>query len=461
MIHMPVPASPGVQAQARKTERFLSQCRSNLRLMIRSKVIGTPEIVRTKSQILHSLDSKNLIYPPRINELMELDLDSRKEVLGLFDDSPQPTDNEIKFEAMSERIAHNARKTSWSWRIGQEAELLDLFGWYPFFVTLTLDPSKVWAELGLTRPQFWKCRKGNYFQKYLKRLAAISAQSMGCQAPHKSGVPQSEFLRYVAVLEHGESREHDHLHMLVWLRSIPDEWARCPNRRYQNPANRIYNRCLGMESLWPWDNGRNSPCLYWRHQNSIWQRKHNFVTPTSKGKPMTLRPTKAAGSYLTKYILKGDKTWNHRVKATRGLGLTMLRDLMWRLPKKTLEALTWRAPTFHLSTSLLMIHSVPHVLLRQVAKSLLFCRLYEHDLLDYPEELRKNSEGFKQMLKSVRNGAEPHKMPLSQLYDWVSSHLPVPEGYCDQRLIRAHKTLAALSPPHPTRNIQTIGANRI
>lgn len=462
MLDFIAPPDPALIKASRKCERYLSSMRTNLHLMDKSPKVSTFDLKSARIRTCSFLDRSVLNYPPELKALRiepGMPLALKKERLGI-ERADVPSDEELRFQAMGETFAHKARKASWAWRIGQEAEMLDRYDWYPFFITLTLDPDKIWHELGLTRPQFWQ--ETHQFQYWLKRVAAIAAKSMGHKPPHKTDVPQSQYVRYVGVLEHGKSREHDHMHLLVWMRDIPDSWKNCPNRRIRNPLSRRFNRCRALESLWRWDNGLNSPAMYWRHQHDVWHRKHQFAYAVAKnGKPMVLRPAKAAGSYLCKYILKGDKTWSHRVKATRGLGLTMIRDLLWRTPPKILEALTWRPESYNTSTSLLTIHSVPHVLLRQLAKSALFTRKYEQGQLGWMELLQERSGSYSRMLSSVRNGAKPWAMPSPQLYDWVSQHLDAQAGYCEKRLLKAHRRFGLISPPEPFTKTKAIGGNRI
>lgn len=413
------------------------------------------------SDTCHNLEQKILIYPKSMQSFIPegLKLDERKEHLGIVTEFRDFHPNVERFEEMSKLAQAKQRQYNWTWRVGEAASQFSLMKWYPFFVTLTVDPTKVENTTGLTPEEFWK--KGKYYTRYKRDIADTVCRVMGHKLCRHSGVPESNYAQFFGVLEHGKTREHHHMHVLIWMRDIPSEWKQCPNRFIRNAKLRNRQRCLPLESLWKWASPLNKPALYFRHQNDIW-KEHGFVTPVLKtGKPLKLYPATRAGTYCAKYLGKDTKEWQHRVKATQNLGLQRLKDLLARIHGRRLEALTWRPKKYHTNIFLQTIHSVPHGLIRSIAKQIYFCRRWATNSLDFDKLMNERFEGYNAMLTSVRNGAKPHKMGSAQLYDWVSQHLPEPEGYCDKRLVNAHKCFSDYWPVVHSTPTQTIGGNRI
>ncbi len=377
----------------------------------------------------------------------------RKKLLGVPDGKDYiPHDNERILQQIMKDGDDARRQRNWVWRVGSEAQWCCEQGWYPFFVTLTVDPfyhdpRSIWENSGPAGP----------WQKYLRRVCNIVTRSMGHRPIRKSMVPQREYLRYFGVIEHGKSREHHHMHALLFLRDVPPYWKRDPNKGRPAPQ-RTRTRCLPLENLWPYALPENKPAEYFRYCGDVWT-KLGFVVPLKNGKAYDLAAPRTAGLYVGKYLGKDQKEWQHRVKATRMLGLNELIDLMERMPIEDLEALSWRPLNHNTATSLTMIHSVPLVLLRSLANRTLFCRLWATKELDMKHSLLRTSDAYSKMLKDVRSGLNPRKMSSEELYDWVGRHLPVANEYCDHQLLEAHQQLSNLFPPDDEKPITTIGAN--
>ena len=131
-----------LQSEARKSFNYWAQMRQNMALMYRA---GVPESTRdaVRSELEHILDSSILIYPQTLLALGihdGLTYAESKEVLGVKQTRQQLTENQEKFlDAMADK-AVIARKMDWQWRVAQEHEDKTAQGWYPFFITLTVDP---------------------------------------------------------------------------------------------------------------------------------------------------------------------------------------------------------------------------------------------------------------------------------------------------------------------------------
>ena len=391
------------------------------------------------------LDGINLNSPPSRESANEVPNSLKK--LGITADMPfsevkkilevEPCETEedhphvISFLQLLAQGQEQKRQTNWAWRIAQEEKEMYAQGWYPFFITLTLDPALV------DRDAFW--RNTNHFKNYVRSIARKVARVCGHPPPHKTTKampftrPDSDYVRYVASLEHGKSREHHHIHMLLWCRDIPAWWKADPNL-HRPPHMRNYTQCWALKAKWKYGNCTPE---YFRCKNDIWSQKHGFCTPTTI---KTLKPIGKAGFYLTKYMQKERKEWKHRMRATRALGLTRLRSLLHMLPPATVEALTWRPHNKEQHHSVNLIHSVPLALTRCEAKRMNYYNQFRFGLLDTKRELQQKCKPFLQMLKSVKDGARPDRMPLTDFYDWLSQHLPDEKGYCSERLVEAHET---------------------
>lgn len=438
-------------SEANKASKHIAEMRTNLKLMDKSKEVSGASIRAAREELTLYLEDNFLKYPPSMKLIglkPGMSLVERKQHLRVDKFSGELTSEEIELQAKFTELADENRKANWMWRIGAQCVEMDELGWFPYFITLTLDPNKVDDT-----EAFWKVPiKGKtVLQWYLRKLCNVVTKEMGHIPAHKSGVPQTEYVKHVCSIEHGATRLHHHLHGIIWMRCVPANWRTCPNRG-RPPEQRNADRCLPMESLWPWSLPGLSPCKFFRHTGDIWSR-HGFLMHTVKGKPFKIRPAMSAGVYMSKYLGKDDKEWHHKVKATQNLGLMKLRQRLWEMRRDGLLPLTWRPRKYNTNISIKTIHSIPSGLLRSAATQIHFSKTWDAKALDIQNALKPNSEPFKQMLESAQNGARASRMSLPQLYEWVSEHLPVPEGYCEKRLLRRHNAISNL---YPASNYQSI-----
>jgi hypothetical protein len=422
---------------------YVSEMRSNLALMRRSKRVHAGDYVAARAECDSYLARRVLIYPPSMRRAglrAGMSFIERKEALGLSVSSAPVSAEEVEFQNFLSDCASKSRRAAWIWRIGSECEEMRDLGWFPFFVTLTVDPARCADSEAM-----W--REGREFRKYIRRLAKISARSLGMASAIKNGASDSDFVRHVGVIEHGGSREHHHMHLLVWMRDIPASWKICPNRGIVRPESRTIDFCRQLQREWHLSLPGIGKALFFRHEGDVWSRM-GFCLPFDKKKGRTIRILSArkAGVYVSKYMDKECKAWLHRVKATRDLGKGRLRNLLFRLGMRTVEALSWRPRTYELATMTTTMHCVPSGLLRSMAKQVVFCRQWASAQLDTNSLLRPSSAPFIAMLKSVKDGVRPKRMSSAVFYDWVSQFLDVPDGYCEKRLSSAHLRLSAVFP---------------
>lgn len=444
---------------ANKSRKYWEYMRSTLNLMERSEHIDDLVIEHARSELQDILDSGILSYPQTLRECgLEPDMSykERRAELGFSLKSFVRSSAEERFLKDMAHKAQTSRKSNWTWRIGEEAEEKHKLGWYPFFVTLTVDPQ-------LTDPkELWQ--KGREFRKYIRKLANVVCKELGHPQVQKPPYrPESDYVTYAGVIEHGKSREHHHGHFIIWLRAIPSSWRICPNAGIANPAKRTRNECKPMRSLWQWSLPGLSPALYFRSISDVWEHKHNFILPIGKdGKPMKVSKPRVAGAYITKYLTKEFKEWRHRMKATRNLGMTRLKKVINSLDQSVVEALTWRPENSVTNHTLMTTHMVPLGLLRSEAKHQNYLMKFKQNQLGLRELLSSNTKIFTEMLWSVRNGARPERMDSSDFFDWVGNYLPAQRGYSRSSLIIAHTYLATHFPIEKDRiNHTKIGANDI
>lgn len=417
-------------------------------------------INRLNSDMLDILDSRSQTYPPSILELGISPNMSREDLMDWLDVPAYLPDldnmkEDERLKTFCKQSAYKNRQSNWGWRVGQAAVELQLEGWHPFFITLTVDPKTNNPE------KLW--RDGIEFRHWLRRLNKIVTKTMGVKPAHKDkNAKASDYVKYMAVIEHGKSREHHHMHAVVWLRDIPDSWKKCPNAGIMDPKARKRARCLALETLWPHSLPGLSPAAYWRTVGDIWQMKYNFTLPLKDGKPQSIGQPRMAGLYITKYLSKDHKEWQHKVKATRNLGLKKLKNLIYQLPPNLVYQLTWRSPNSAQNHLVKMIHSIPLGLIRSIAKP----RHYYHQLvsnqLDYQNVMNCNFEVYSKMLDSVRLGARPERMGSTQYYDWLGQFQPEQIGYSKEKQLKIHRKLSKSFPPDKIRSKEVkLGANEI
>ena len=471
------------QHSSQKIEQFWAEMRSTAYLFSKSTWPTASQTAKLIDQLGDILENRIITYPQVYSEFAidsKTSYEDKRRLLGLDGDesdryfNAENEEKEQRFKKFMLHKASQANKQNWSWRITQEANQKQLDKWYPFFVTLTIDPKKCLGqthvikerEVSYTSPrELWE--KGREFRLYIRSLAEMVAQIEGHPAPRKkarnyknTGVdydyrPESDYITYAGVLEHGKSNDHHHMHLMLWLKNIPSHWKQDPNQgrlaRY-----RTERECKSLRNYWYWCDSKRKPALYFRTKGDIWS-SHGHTTPVDKrtGQPMPMLPVESVGNYVTKYMQKGTKVWHHRMKCTRNLGMQKIQKMIQQLDQPTLEALTWKPANsshHHLVSS---IHSVPIGIVRSLAKRQNFSLLWGKRQLDLKSLMKTNYDHYRRMLKSVRDGARPDRMLSAEFYDWVQQHLPETKGYCEKRLIQAH-TLLCLAFPRQTYKIQPV-----
>lgn len=427
-----------------KAMNYCAMLRSRLRLVERSPIVHTSTLANVRAECTHFLEYNTLHYPPSLERIgipEQLSYAECKEALQVHSDFDM-NERQIAYQKWMAAKQADAQTAKWRWRIGQHAEEKQAAGWYPFFVTLTLDPMKItrWKD----GQDFWQ--NSGEWQKYLRRVSKHVTKTLGHRPYWKTNTPLSEYLTYAAVIEHGKKRTHHHVHAILWLRAIPEGWKRDPNEGIKLPSQRFRRECKGLTACWNWSTGQ-SPALYFRSQGDVWQQL-GHATPVRQGMTTAIKlaPPMLSGLYLAKYMGKEHKEWNHRIKCTRGIGMESLKKLLETMSIEELRTLSLRPSNLNSLLSLSTIHTVPIGLLRSAAKTILFCKEWASGLRDTETLLRHNSGPFLRMLLDVRRGTNPLTMPSTLFYDWVSQFLPDPIEYCDHALLEAHEKIGEVFP---------------
>lgn len=455
-------------AEANRLNAFWAEMRSTCYLVSQSNWVQEADVGALIKELDDILGRRILSYPPTLKKYgidEKTPYQQKKLYLGILQNYTKNLDEaemvkRMRFMKLMADKAASAHKNNWQWRIAQHAQEMQDKGWYPFFVTLTVDPRKYDAE------QLWK--EGRAFRRYIRSLAREVCKVIGHPPPHKKTKtynyrPESDYITYAGVVEHGKSREHHHGHFMIWLRDIPSHWKQCPNK-HRLPGYRTQRECLPLRRFWKYCIDTQKPALYYRTIGDIWQ-KNGHCTPIDKktGRPIQIKSVAACGNYVMKYMQKDKKVWQHRMKATRNLGMNRIIQKIKSMPTETVKALTWRPKCSSHLHSVSLIHSVPIGLVRSIAKRVNFWNNLRQKQLDLSSVMKTNYGHFSRMQRSVLDGARPDRMPSQEFYDWVAKFLPDETGYCEKKLLEAHALLRGDYPrPRYSEPIHiAIGANNI
>jgi hypothetical protein len=407
-----------------------AKIRTDLAMLDRSSTINDDERHAIKTDIWSDLAElfegdlgpSNIIYPPpsldRIGVTADMSYDQKKALFGLNDRCSKGTSAERRFQRYLQDNAAASLSQNWIWRLGEAAE--ELKEWYPFFVTLTVDPKRYDSEA------LWK--DGTAWRNYVRQLAVVAMKASGLSRSEIKKTSNRDYLQYMATIEHGKSGHHNHCHAIVFLKNIPDTWKRDPNGHRQRAVNR---RCPPLETYWPYCDPQQRPALYFWFLGCKWQKLGHKIPLLKNGEGLKLLPATCAGAYCAKYMAKEKKQWFHRVKATHKLGLSRITKHLSTMALEHLEMLARRPPTYELNLIRQKILTVPSGLLKSLTKIEIYKRTYRNMSLKELIEVRPSAYGA--MLKSVNNGLKPWRMASKELYDWLLSVLP-PEktAFCEE-----------------------------
>lgn len=321
-----------------------------------------------------------------------------------------------------------ARASEWQYRLTVAIDDCISNGWFPLFGTYTVDPKKL-PEGIPTRDDLW--RETSAWNDFVYAFKREVAASLGYGRKPANWPPVATWFQYMAVLEHGASTEHPHVHVVWMCKNIPLLWKRDPNR--------VGSGCTNLDisaasALWPWGSQKRTQGVF---VTGSWF-KDNWRHPVD---PNTLEPIKigtpgAMAGYVSKYMTKGERKWKHRVKATKNLGLFRIRCAMKdKANLRVLLQLARRPTDYGVAMAIQLATSAPLGLLRRLSKEQLSRRL--HDSSDLLAEkwicrlwTKRRRSFFTNLMSAVESGTRIWTLPTEQRYN------------CYTRMLEASKNTA-------------------
>ena len=303
---------------AARVAQRLGQCATHIKMLEATSAEHPERAARAlalRNRISTSLEIGNFIHIPCPYGHWDMNLEDRRERLGLSAKyCGVRTKREQRLQDDLRSGAEGMRKQAWNFRIGEEVEQLDKRDWYTVMVTLTVDPSIADGREVIEDGKAWSA--------FLQRCSEVARQACGLAQRHRGGPPRTEYFRYVGVAEHGASRDHHHVHGLLHFRSLPASWIWDENDGVLNPR---VQQLSGVAALW--DYGVQTRATAFRFAGDVWSRRCGFVWPLKDdGSALDKLPARASGAYFGKYMGKEHKEWHHRMKASRGYGMSRLEE---------------------------------------------------------------------------------------------------------------------------------------
>lgn len=348
------------------------------------------------------------------------------------------------------------RKQMWCWRIGQEAEERQKMGWYPFFLTLTLDGNL----FPYSKRAFWEEKR--HLGNFIRSVGETVCKAMGHTSFRRTDNTKLEdYVVWQGHLEHGKSGEHHHMHIMLWLREIPDNWKLDPNRGRQ-PDKATNRNCPPLAAMWKWSTTGLSKAYYWRTFGDIW-KELNFKWPVDdKGQSIKAGGVRQAGVYMIKYMTKDDKGWNHRIRGTRGLGMGTINQVINQMPLKHLEQLAIRPPEYEVSFRSESKTTIPLWFLRRLAADELRRRKIATGEFRHSKYFQDSKTHYRQLIERAFEGERLHRLSGDEKYQVFTDVLDeTPEHYSIRKYFRAVRYLSRFLPPEVRRegDNQSLGGN--
>lgn len=337
-----------------------------------------------------------------------------------------------------ERGSSINRSMAWQWRCEEAARAALADGWYIMFGTYTVDP-KITDSMGLaSRDDLWK--KTPAWDRFVKRFKTETADACGYGRKPAKWPPGYTFFQYFAVVEHGASREHPHVHALWFCKEIPEHWKTDPNEGLPESL-RFETDIRPASALWPY--GREKRTIGLLVGGSWFAENWDPPIDERTGKLYRIGTVAAVAAYVGKYMTKGEtKQWNHRVKATKSLGLGRLISALERTESKAMLMLLSKRPAeYKVALQLQSMTAVPLALVREKSKRELQRRLHFSRTPQARGLLRKiwakkKSTFYFDFMNSVKDGQPPWKLSKEQRYNLFTLMLEGVDStvHCERRV---------------------------
>lgn len=348
-------------------------------------------------------------------------IDKRVE-LGLMKPRRKDTEEEKKAKEYLKDGARLSRARNWQWRLEVAIREAVSKGWYPLFGTYTVDPKRL-PEGCLSRDDLWKNTPA--WDRFVKKIKTEVAAACALGRRPANWDKGNTFFQYFAVIEHGKSGEHPHVHVIWLCREIPASWKIDPNR---NCSTNTEVDIAAASALWQHGTQRKTMALF---IVGSWFTAH-WITPikATTGKPTKVGDAGAVAGYIGKYLTKGvTKKWNHRVKATKNLGLLhLIKELSEEKNSTHLLALSCRPMLYKVWMKLQMATSCPLSLIREISKKVLTRRWHstktpQDTSFLMAQWVKKPQEFFMTLMLSVQDGAKPWKMTPEHRFNFYTPML--------------------------------------
>ncbi len=371
----------------------------------------------------------------------------KKIELNMLTIKKKETEEEKKAKEYLKSGASLNRAITWRWRLQNAITEAVGEGWYPLFGTYTVDPKRL-PKGCLSRDDLWKTTP--CWDRFVKKFKTEVAQACGYGRRPANWPEGKEFFQYFAVIEHGSGPKQDHPHVhVIWMcKEIPDIWKRDPNA---NSSTNTEVDIAAASALWPHGVQRKTMALFIVGSRFIDDLK--WVVPRkSPEEPGKVGDAGSIAGYLAKYLTKGaTKKWNHRVKATKNLGLLkLLKSLEEEKSLSLLLAMACRPMKHAVWMKLQAATSCPLSLLREKSRQELTRRLHFSKTPRAARFLQKEwtkrpPEFFTNLILSVKDGLRPWRMMQGERYKAYSQMLEevAPTVHCKGRVAKLVQWLTA------------------
>lgn len=359
-------------------------------------------------------------------------LEEKKQLLKLTKTLEEKEDSKVLEPLLDKRLgaylkngAKQSRSLEWKFRVQRAMhEAVIINKWYPLFGTYTVDPKRLPAGC-LTRNDLWT--KTPAWDRFIQMFKSHIAASLGYGRKPSKWPKTKTFFQYFAIIEHGKSLEHPHIHVIFLCKNIPQLWKVDPNNN--DPINSQFN-IPAASAIWNHGIQKVTQAIFIEGSPFIdelkWKipRKYNEEADTYTA--IKVGDASAVAGYIAKYMTKGGKQWSHRVKATKNLGLTMVRKTLAEVKCiPILKALAERPNEYQTAFKLQRQTSCPIHLLRRMSKQELERRwhtsateLGEQSL--YKRWTKEPSTFYIKLIRLVSNGLRLWKMTHEQRYNQYS-----------------------------------------
>lgn len=252
-------------------------------------------------------------------------------------------------EVMTDK-GRKARAGLFSWLMKAEVAYRTHQGWFLVFDTLTVDDDHYNEVFDPA---------SRVFESYIGKVRSMAAAAAFGSVRKAKG---EDYYSYFAVVEAGGTTGRLHIHVLHFLKAVPEELT-CPNIGRVVPDKR---ELLYFKTLW--EAGFSVPIAVRYSLNDAWA-KIGFRWPIDQatGKGLKANPPAAVAGYVSKYISKSYASeerseFKWRVRKSRALGLSPLRMVMTDLRNQTIKDLMSYEGTLKMFGA-----TIPPQLVRQMA----------------------------------------------------------------------------------------------